>query len=56
MISKYKEIEFPEIEKIDNLEYYKVYMKLEITRIIKKSRKIVPKLKRIIKSKIRNII
>lgn len=52
MISKYREIEFPEIEKINNLEYYKVYMKLTITRIIKRSKKIIPKLKRIIKSKI----
>jgi len=52
MDSRYKEIEFTELKYINNLEYYKVYFKLQIIKIIKLSKKVIPKLKKIYKSNI----
>lgn len=51
MDSRYKEFKFPELQSINNFEYYKVYLKLKFIKIIKLSQKVIPKLKKIYKSK-----
>lgn len=51
---KYEEIVFPKLEDINNLEYCKTYGKLKFISIIKRMKKIFPKLKRIVMSKIKN--
>lgn len=52
MHSRYKEVKFPELQDINNLEYRKVFLKLKIMRLIKRSKKIIPKLKKLYKSKV----
>jgi len=52
MNSKYKSIEFPELQDINNFEYHKVYLKLEMMEIIKLLKRVIPKLIKIYKSKV----
>lgn len=49
----YKKIDFPEIEEINNVEYYKVLITLKMEYYIKRSKKIIPKLKRILRAKMK---
>lgn len=49
----YKKIDFPEINQIKNVEYYRILITLKIEKCIKRSKKIIPKIKRILKAKIK---
>lgn len=49
---KYEKTQFPELQDINNFEYYKVCFKLTVIKAIKLSKKVIPKLIKIYRSKI----
>lgn len=51
MEPKYNLIEFPKLDEINNFEYYKTYFNLEIMKIKRLSKKIIPKLKKMYRAK-----
>lgn len=52
MDSKYELIQFRRLEDINNLEYHSIYLKLRILKLIQRSKKVIPKLISIYKSKV----
>lgn len=52
MDSKYERIEFMELEDINNLEYHKICLKFKLNFIIQRLKRVIPKLKKVLKSKL----